>query len=94
MTAQVSIAFAIFRPKSYHHSWGRALVVVLTSFGFFIFAALGAMHAPPSHTVYLWWLLAFWVIAVGLFLWSATCAVRGHFWPNNSFNSDAPERAG
>lgn len=57
MSAHVGMGLAILRPKSYRHSWGRALVALLTSTGFFVFAALGAMHAPPAHITYIWWLL-------------------------------------
>lgn len=57
VTLQTGLLFAILRPHTYRHSWGRALVAVTASSAFFVYAALGAMHAPPFYFFYLWWLL-------------------------------------
>ncbi len=94
MVVHAGAAFAILRPKSYCYSWGRSFLAVLVSSGFFVFAAPGAMHAPPAHVAYIWWLLAFWLATFALFAWSAIHVVRRRFLPNNSFNPDAPRRAG
>lgn len=90
MSIHVAVAFAILRPMSYYYSWGRALFALLLSFGFLVLAALAAMHAPPALTMYLWWLLAFVLLTLGLFIWSGICSVRRRFATNNSFNPDAP----
>jgi hypothetical protein len=94
MTVHAGATFAILRPTSYCYSWGRSFLAALVSSGFFIFAAFGAMHAPLAHFAYIWWLLAFWLVTFGLFVWSAICDVRRRFLPNNSLNPDAPRRAG
>lgn len=70
ITIQTVLANVILRPRSYRHSWGRAALALATSLGFLAFAILGAMHAPPPHAMYLWWLLAFGGGMLGLLIWS------------------------
>jgi uncharacterized membrane protein len=70
ITIHTGLAMAVLRPRSYRHSWGRAIIALAISLGFLAFAILGAMHAPPPHAVYLLWLLAFCVIMLGLLVWS------------------------
>ena len=76
MAAQAAVLAAILRPTTYKHSWGRALSAIVVSVGFFAFAGMGAMHAPPYYIAYLWWLLAVVAGAVSLLIWSGVGAFR------------------
>ena len=76
ITVQSGLVVAALRPSSYRHSWGRAIIGLVISVGFFAFAAFGSMHAPPPHAVYLLWLLAYGCIMLGLLVWSIVGAAR------------------
>jgi hypothetical protein len=76
MTVQAVILASVLRPPTYNRSWGRALIGFLVSVGFFSFAGMAAMHAPPYFFAYLWWLLAVVVVAVALLVWSGVGAFR------------------
>jgi hypothetical protein len=92
LTAHVGAVFAALRPRSYRYSWGRALLALLISLGFLVFAALGAMHAPPAHIIYVWWLLGFGICMLSLLIWSIACAGRGRL-SLDSFNRSEQRRA-
>ena len=76
MTVQAALLMAVLRPSSYSHSWGRALVALAVSLGFFALGAIGSLHAPPPWGAWLWWLLALVAATVQLSLWSAMSAGR------------------
>ena len=76
MLAQAVMLAAILRPATYKQSWGRAVIAVVISVGFFALAGMGAMHAPPYYFAYLWWLLAVVAAAVFLLTLSGVGAIR------------------
>lgn len=76
ITIHSGAVFSILRPSSYSYSWGRALSALILSVGFLVCAGLGAMHAPPAYSAYLWWLLVFGISMLGMFIYSTIWSVR------------------
>jgi hypothetical protein len=72
ITIETGLLWAILRPASYNHSWGRSLLGFGISFCFLIFGSWGAMHVPPAWTTYMYWLF---VVSAGLLIQ----AVRAFF---------------
>ena len=76
MAIQVVVLAIVIRPRTYSRSWLRAGLALLVSAAFFIYAALGAMHAPPYFFAYIWWSLAVVAGSLLLLVWSASGAIR------------------
>ena len=76
MTVHAVLLVAVLRPASYSHSWGRALIAFVVSFGFLALGVLGAMHSPPSWGMYVLWLLSIIAAITVLGLWSVIGAIR------------------
>lgn len=76
MAIQVAALALLIRPRTYSRSWFRAGLALLVSAAFFIFAGMGAMHAPPYFFAYIWWLLAMVAGSLLLLVWSSFGAFR------------------
>lgn len=88
MTVHVVLVSATLRPVTYCHSWGRALVALTLSLGFLLFGFGASVHAPPAWIVYVFWLLTFCVLLLGLLVWSVVGSLRARWHTASSVDSN------
>jgi len=71
MTSQAVMVYFLLRPRSYRHSWGRALLALIASVGFLQGALLlGGTHIPSAYMAYLLWTFLTAIALLVLFFWS------------------------
>ena len=76
LSAHAAIVLAIIRPRTYRHSWLRALAALAFSLAFSAWTLLSSMHAPPHFFAFVMWQLVCSALLILLLLWSSICAYR------------------
>ena len=75
LSTEVLLFYAIIRPRSYDHSWLRALSALLVSLGLALFFGAQLMHAPP-FMVWHWLVLACAVVSFLVLLSASVVGAR------------------
>ena len=53
---ETALVAAVLRPKSYRHSWGRALIALVAVMAWWFYLGMGIIHQPGYYIVHLQWL--------------------------------------